>query len=189
VSALVLATALLLGADTAAGSAPPPDLSGRWVLNEEQSEDAREKIRAARGGRRDGGGGFGGRGHPAGGRPGVPPGGGDPRAAMRAALEAADEMTITHTAREIAILDRDGRLRALHPDGEKYPNASGAEVKARWDKDRLVVQTSREHGPAVTETWRMAGEPAQLVIELRLQPPNGEPVTVKRVYDRAAAAK
>lgn len=116
-------------------------------------------------------------------------GGGDPRAAMRAALEAAAEMTITHTAREIAILDRDGRLRALHPDGEKYANASGAKVKTRWEKDRLVVQTSRDHGPAVTETWRMAGEPAQLVIELRLQPPNGEPVTVKRVYDRATAAK
>jgi hypothetical protein len=35
----------------------------------------------------------------------------------------------------------------------------------------------------------LAGEPAQLVIELRLQPPNGEAVTVKRVYDRATAAE
>ena len=206
-SGLVLATAVLLGADTS-GAAPLPGLSGRWVLNEGLSEDAREKMRAARGGRRgpDGGGvgpsgggrgGFGGRGGGLGGRRppegGVPgggrDGGGDPRAAMRAVLEAATELTITHTTREIAVLEKDGRLRALHPDGEKYQDSSGAEVKTSWDKDRLVVQTSRQRGPSVTETWRMDGEAAQLVVELRFQPPNGEDVTVKRVYDRATAAE
>ena len=51
------------------------------------------------------------------------------------------------------------------------------------------MRISRDRGPSVTETWRMAGEPAQLVIELRFQPPNGGEVTVKRVYDRATAAK
>lgn len=206
-SALVLATAVLLGADTAAGGAPPPDLSGRWVLNAKLSEDAREKMRDGRGGRGGpdgrgsgppggGRGGFGGRGGGLGGR--RPPEGGAPgdgrdgdgglRAAMRAVLEAATELTITHTAREIAVLEKDGRLRALHPDGEKYEDSSGAEVKTSWDKDRLVVQTSRKRGPSVTETWRMDGEPAQLVVELRFQPPNGKDVTVKRVYDRATAA-
>jgi hypothetical protein len=207
VSGLVLATAVLLGADTS-GAASRPDLSGRWVLNETLSEDAREKMRAARGGRRgpDGGGvgpsgggrgGFGGRGGGLGGRRppegGAPGGGrngdGDPRSAMRAVFEAATELTITHTTREIAVLEKDGRLRVLHPDGEKYEESSGAEVKTSWDKDRLVVQTSRKPGPSVTENWRMAGEPAQLVVELRFQPPNGEDVTVKRVYDRATAAK
>lgn len=206
-SGFVLATAVLFGADTA-GAAPPPDLSGRWVLNKRLSEDAREKMLDGRGGRRgpDGGGvgpsgggrgGFGGRGGGIGGR--RPPeggargdgrdGDGDPRAALRAVLEAATEMTITHTTREIAVLEKDGRLRALHPDGQKYEDSSGAEVKTRWDMDRLVVQTSRQRGPSVTETWRMAGEPAQLVVELRFQPPNGEDVTVKRVYDRATAAE
>jgi hypothetical protein len=202
VNGLVLAAFALLGADTGAGA--PPDLSGRWVLNETLSDDAREKMRAAggerggsggggfgppgggRGGSGGRGGGFGGGRPPEGGRPG---GDGDPRAAMRAVFEAATALTITHTAREIAVLDKDGRLRALHPDGKKYASSSGAEVKTRWDKDRLVVQTSRDHGPSVTETWRMAGEPAQLVIELRFQPPNGEAVTVKRVYDRATAAE
>lgn len=207
-SGLVLATLVLLGGDTAAGTAPPPDLSGRWVLNEELSEDAREKMRGGRGGRggpegggigppgggRGGsggrGGGFGGRRRPRGGDAGGVHGGdGDPRAAMRAVFEAATELTITHTAREIAILEKDGRLRALHPDGEKYEDSSGAEVKTRWDKDRLVVQTSRGRGPSVTETWRMAGEPAQLVVQLRFQPPNGRDVTVKRVYDRATATE
>ena len=185
-----------MGGDTPA-SARTPDLSGRWVLNEEQSDDAREKMRGMR--RPGGGGSPGGRG------PGGMAGGGRAGAvdsgllgtgagtigapAMRAAFEAARELTITHTAREIAILDKDGRLRALHPDGEKYKDASGAEVKAQWDKDRLVVRTARESGPAFTETWRMAGDPAQIVVELRFQPPGGEDVTLKRVYDRAPAAR
>jgi hypothetical protein len=78
-------------------------------------------------------------------------------------------------------------LRALHPDGEKYADSSGAEVRTRWDKARLVVRTAHDRGPTVTETWRMAGEPAQLVVEMRFQPPNGGDVTVKRVYDRASA--
>ena len=52
-----------------------------------------------------------------------------------------------------------------------------------------MVQTSRKRGPTITETWRMAGEPAQLVVELRFQPPNGQDVMVKRVYDRSTAAE
>lgn len=134
-----------------------------------------------------GGGGMGGRRPPRGGDAGGPGGGDDRRAAMRAMLEAAPELTITHTAREIAILEKDGRLRALHPDGEKYEDSSGAEVRTRWDKDRLVVHTSQDRGPTVTETWRLTAEPAQLVVEMRFQPPNGGDVTVKRVYDRASA--
>ena len=42
-SSLVLVALVLVGGDTAAETAQPPDLSGRWVLNEKQSEDAREK--------------------------------------------------------------------------------------------------------------------------------------------------
>jgi hypothetical protein len=204
-SAFILAALVLGGGDTSAASAAtPPDLSGRWVFNAEQSDDAREKLRGAMGrpgsggspgGRGPGGmGGGGGMGGPGGGMGGGrggqrPPGtgGDDRRAEMRALFEAARELSITQTAREIAILDKDGRLRALHPDGEKYKDSSGAEVKTSWEKDRLVVRTAREGRPAVTETWRMAGEPAQIVVEMRFQPPSGEGVTIKRVYDRAPA--
>jgi hypothetical protein len=207
-SAFILTALVLVGGDTSAASARTPDLSGRWVFNAEQSDDAREKLRGAmgrpggsggpRGGGPGGMGGGGGMGRPGGGMGGGggqrPPRGGDAagggddrRAAMRAAFEAASELTITHTAREIAILEKDGRLRALHPDGEKYADSSGAEVKTKWEKDRLVVRTAREGRPAVTETWWMAGEPAQIVVEMRFQPPGGEGVTIKRVYDRAPA--
>ena len=204
-SGLALVALVLLGS----GTEPTiPDLSGRWVLNKEQSDDPREKMRDGRGMGRPGGergprgggigrpGGGGGMGGGMGGR--RPPrdgdmpagrGGADRGAAMRGMLEAAPELTITHTAREIAILEKDGRLRALHPDGAKYKDASGAEVKTRWDKDRLVVQTATDRGPGFTETWRMTGDPAQIVVLLRLKPPNGEEVTLKRVYDRAPAAE
>lgn len=205
-SGLLLAAFMAIGGATQA-NATPPDLSGRWVLNRELSEDAREKMRDGRDGmaRPGGGGGAGGSGMgrpgggggksggrsgrrpPPGGDEGGRRGGDDRRAAMRAVFEAASELTITQTAREIAILETDGRLRALHPDGEKYEDSSGAKVKARWDGERLLVTTSQERGPTVTETWRRAGEPAQIVVELRFQPPSGQEVTVKRVYDRADA--
>ena len=205
-SGLALVALVLLGGGTA-GETATPDFSGRWVLNKEQSDDPREKMRDGRGMGRPGGergprgggigrpggggmgGGMGGRRPPRDGDAAAGRRGDDRGAAMRATLEAAPELTITHTAREIAILEKDGRLRALHPDGAKYKNASGAEVKTRWDKDRLVVQTAQERGPGFTETWGMTGDPAQIVVLLRFEPPNGEEVTLKRVYDRARDAE
>ena len=204
---LIAGLALLVAGVPSAPAAETarPSLSGRWTLNARESEDAREKMRQAGGGRRGPGGGgggergpggggprgggprgggFGGRG-PRGGGPGGGREGGDRRESMRAVFEAPPEITITHTSKEIALLEKDGRLRALHPDGKGYQDTGGAEVKTRWDDARLVVETRPERGPKVVETFVLEAEPRRLVVNVRLETPSGTPVTVRRVYDAA----
>jgi hypothetical protein len=106
---------------------------------------------------------------------------------MRSLLEAPPEMTITHTEAEIAVLDKDGRLRNLHPDGQKYKTDTGSEIKTRWDNERLVVETKRDRGPSVTETLGVSADRKQLVVTLRLERRSSGPVTVRRVYDAEVA--
>ena len=50
-SILLLALALLLPAAAMAAGSERPDFSGTWELNEELSENPREKMMEARGGR------------------------------------------------------------------------------------------------------------------------------------------
>jgi hypothetical protein len=180
-------------------------LSGRWRFNPEQSEDARKKVNEAMAARQaggsgsgGGGGGYGG-GHRGGGGYGGGHGGGrmgggggtrppsDSPDTMASLLEATPEMTITHTEAEIAVLEKDGRLRTLHPDGQKYKTDTGGEVKTRWDNDRLIVETKRDRGPSVTETLGLSADRKQLVSTLRLEGRSFGPVTVRRVYDAEAA--
>jgi hypothetical protein len=102
---------------------------------------------------------------------------------MRSSLEAPTELMITQTEKEIAVLDKDGRLRALHPDGRKYKDDSGAEIQTRWEKDHLIVETRPAHGPKMTETFSVAGEKRQLMVTLHFESQRLGPITVKRVYD------
>lgn len=206
----VLTAGVVFGSSSARGdetSEPPkPALAGRWKLNPELSEDARAKMReameTARGGGSGGGyggGGYGGGGRGGGGRGGHGSGGmgggsrgsrsgtgGDPREAMREILEAPAELAITPTESEVVILEKDGRLRTLHPDGNKYKSEGGAaEVQSRWDGAKLVVETKNEKGPRITETFEAAPDPARLTVTLKLDGSRGPTVTVKRVYDPA----
>jgi hypothetical protein len=102
---------------------------------------------------------------------------------MRAVLDAAPELTITQTPAEIVVLETDGRLRALHPDGKGYKNASGAEVKTRWHDAELVVETQGDRGPEIVETFSLEADPRRLVVALVVKGRSGSPVTIRRVYD------
>jgi hypothetical protein len=183
-----------------AADAPRPDLSGHWQLDPAQSEDARAKLREMRGDRPRGGGRFGGGGG-GGGRPGGGgfgggrggpggPGGGGPdamRETLREMLEAAPALTVTQTPTEITLLEEDGRLRALHPDGRAYKDSSGREVKTRWSEaGELVVETKGERGKIV-ETFGALADPVRLAITLLVEA-RGQPLAVRRVYVRPDAA-
>jgi hypothetical protein len=192
-------------------SADRPNLSGRWRFDADKSDDARQKMREAAGGRRPGGegGGFGGRGGGGfGGRRGGGGGGGgrgrggDGRGgdgarpdgggegSMRSLFEPASEISITQTETEFTVLEKDGPLRVLHADDKKYKDdATGTEVKTRWDKDRLLVETKRERGDTVHETWRLSLAEAtrRLTVDYRLENPYFGTVTVRRVYGPAEA--
>ncbi len=204
----VLSAGVVFGLPSARGdqasATPKAGLAGRWKLNPELSEDARAKMREAMetgraGGSDGGGGGFGGRGRGGGGRGGRGSGGmggggrearsgagGDPREAMREIFEAPAELAITPTESEVVILEKDGRLRTLHTDGNKYKAEGGAaEVQTRWDGTKLVVETRSERGPRITETFDVAPDPARLTVTLKIDGSRGPTVTVKRVYDPA----
>src|SRR5229473_1152685 len=122
---LLILTVTLAAAAAGPAQGPPPSpgaadhasLSGRWRLNPEQSEDARKKVNEAMAGRQAGGSGSGGGGSWGGHRGGgaLPPG--DSPDTLSSLLEAPSGMTTTHTETEIAVLEKDGRLRTLHPDG------------------------------------------------------------------------
>ncbi len=197
------------GDENPALEAPTPRLAGRWKLNPELSEDARAKMREAReawpgdgsGGGRGGASGAGGgeRGWGRGGHGGGGMGrgrgagrsganGGDPQVAMREVFEAPAEFTITPTASEVVILEKDGRLRALHADGKKYKAEGGTgEVETRWDGRQLVVDTKSERGAHVTETFDAAPDGSRLTVTLKVDGSRRPSVTVKRVYDPAEA--
>jgi hypothetical protein len=196
-----------VGARVLADEAAParPSLAGKWSLNTELSEDARAKMREARGGERPGGyggrhpggggfggpgggmgrGGFGGMG--GGGRMGGPGGGGQgaDRSAMRSFFEPPASLTITEAASEIAVDDGQTVLH-VHPDGKKAKSEGGTtEVTARWSGAELVVETKPERGPKITTAYMLVPDKRQLHVTSRFEGRFGDPFTVRRVYDAA----
>jgi hypothetical protein len=224
--AAVLVAGVVFGAvpspadqSSAAAGAPSGvalSLAGRWKLNVEKSDDVGKMMREAREGRSGGlppggpgggmggppGGGMGGRG--GGGMGGPPSGGiggpgGDPRESMRAVFEAPSELLVTPTENEVAILESDGRMRALHPDGKSYKSEAGTrETKTRWEGARLVVETKASNGVKIFETFAIGPLPlgeAKLVgrrtmtVTVRLEGSPMPPMTLKRIYDSVPSSE
>ncbi len=187
--------------------APPRvDLSGHWRLDKEKSDNPREKMQQGmRGGHERGMGGPG-MGGPGMGGPGMgggprggpgmgggPPGGGrgpggrpDPEAMMQREAALA-ELQIEHKDPELTITDANDQRRFLYTDGRETrrdsENGQSLEVKSRWKDGRVVVEMNGERGK-VTETYRLAGEGRQLVVETRVEGRGQMPAfSFKRVYD------
>ena len=138
------------------------------------------------------GGGMGPPGGGGGGRMGPPPGTGgddDSREAMRAIMEPAEELAIAQTGTEIAVDEKFGRTRRLHPDGKKYKTDNGAsEIKSYWKEGRLVVETKRARGSSI-ETWERVPDGSRLIVTVRLEGGPGGKLELKRIYDLAPAAE
>jgi hypothetical protein len=94
----------------------------------------------------------------------------------------ASELTVTNIEPDVSIVEPEGLVRNLHPDGKKYETSSGGEVKTRWDDERLMVETKSERGQ-VKETWSVSSEPRRLNLELQIQRGGLASVSVKRVFD------
>lgn len=199
-----LTMALALAAASAADDIP--DLSGRWKLNDERSDDARKKMQDAQDGERRGKGGIGGLGPlgpgprgggPMGGGPmGGRPLGGRPRLpddATRAAgpmSELTDPpkvLVITQAAGEVTFDSGDETLLRLRPDGRKVKRDGGAvELKGRWKNGELVVEAEREEGPKMVTAYRVTSDRQELHVTTRVQGLLDE-VVIRRIYDAAPA--
>jgi hypothetical protein len=180
---IVLATA---GGRALAGG--PSDLSGRWKLNHDLSDDPREKMREAGGrrggaGPRGGHGGFGGRrgGRFGGGRE-APEGDADRETSFDP--EAIETLSIVHHDRELRITDGVGREHALVTDGRKVEeerSAGTVKMRAEWKDGHVVVTTAPEHGPKIVETYAVAADGSALTVTTKIEG-RGRAFEYRRVY-------
>ena len=124
-----------------------------------------------------------------GGRMGPPPSAGgddDAREAMRAIFDPAEELGIGQTGTEIGVEEKFGRTRRLHPDGKKYKTDNGtSEIKTSWKEGRLLVETKRDRGGSVLETWELVPDGSRIILNVKMQGEFGPAIELKRIYDRA----
>jgi len=105
---------------------------------------------------------------------------------MRAILEPAEELAITQSGTEIAVDEKFGRTRRLHPDGRKYKTDNGtSEIKASWKEGKLLVETKRDRGTGVVEVWELVPDGSRIILNVKMQGEFGAGIALKRIYDRA----
>src|SRR5262249_25401228 len=156
-----------------------PDLSGRWRLNQELSENADSKLQGMQ--------------SPSGGRgPGGHMGlgglfGGARQSQIEEArglvLNAAERFVFTQDGDRIVVTDGDGRVRRLTANGRKE-KIDGRDVRTRWDGQRLIAETSLGSAK-VTETYERPSSAPQLVVTTKMEM-HGRELSVRRVYDAEA---
>jgi hypothetical protein len=191
-------------------AAPPPDLSGTWTLNEEQSQDARAAMRDAAGKTRQGEGGGGGHrgGRRGGGGGGGEGGGGGARGPRGGEGSAGGEGTeagehngggdFGRGAKELQIAASGAQLtitevgeaapRVLYTDGRKLSEEKAGvgtvKTQAQWEEGALKVVTKGPKGRTKTEIFEMTHDRKRLYVLVTLEGyGRGSGVTFKRVYD------
>jgi hypothetical protein len=187
--------------------------SGQWTLNKDLSEDARKKMTDSReGGRKKGpidglgpigpgprgGGPMGG--GPMGGRPtGAPTGGPRTRAPEEGTRTGALIAEVMDPPRTLVIGEDGGEvtfdtgeetLLRLRPGGRKVKREGGTiELRARWKDGELVVDAEHEDGDRMTTSYRVSSDRHSLYVTTKVEPTEGDDLTVRFVYDAAPAAK
>jgi len=156
-----------------------PDLSGRWQLNRELSENAQAKVDRMQSSQGHGPGR-----HGFGGLFGRLFGGGDMQEARGLILNAPSSFTLKQDGDRIVLTGSDGRVRTLTANGRKE-KVNGREVQTKWDNQRLVSEL--EVGDArVTETYEHPTNAPQLIVTSKMAM-RGHDVSVRRVYDAETA--
>lgn len=190
---MAVATLLLLAAATPAEVGM--DLSGKWRLNKDLSDDPREVMRAQMAkmeGRRGGGAGGGGM------RGGGPPGGGAPgggRPPMsRDEMEARGER-LERARQSIEIINGDtgiimvyatGDTVTVIPDGVERATKTilGEErTTAYWDEFELVVVVEPSDRPPQRRRYRINDDGRLEIVTLVNLPMLEKPVEIVAVYD------
>ena len=208
-----LATSL---AGVARAGDKPPELTGHWLFNADQSDDAQEKISDAQQNSRDkgnNGGGYpgtgsprvgigfpiGGIGWPVGGggigrRGGTGNHGGEVSSEDWDRLAATPKfLRIDQRSDQVVVIDDSEHAQTFYPDGKKHEetDASGKKVstKSEWEGDVLVAQTNLSHSTKLTVTFRVSEDGKELYVVSRLEAPSLQgPVSIRRVFDLSKAA-
>ena len=156
------------------------DLSGRWELNREASENAQSKLETMQASS--------GSGHrPPAGMHGLGRlfGGQDSaEEARKLFLSRPTSFTVRQDGERVELSESNGRVRVLRANGQMQ-NVEGRDVRTRWDGRRLVSEVALGNAK-VTETFDRVTNAAQLSVTTRLNL-QGNEVSVRRVYDLESA--
>jgi hypothetical protein len=150
-----------------------PDLSGRWELNVELSENAQAKVDRMQSSQGHGPGRHGG-------LLGGLFGGGDMKEARNLVLDAPSSFTLTQDGDRIVRTDKDGRIRRLVANGQK-DKLNRRDVRTKWDGQRLVSEISVGDAKVI-DTYERSTTATQLIVTTRMTM-QGHDVSVRRVYD------
>jgi hypothetical protein len=183
----VLVAALAVSASPAEAASEPekPSFSGTWQLNEDESDDPREKMqemRAKRGGMGGPGGGGSSMGGPGGGMGGR---GGEGSGSGEVMGQGLTRLEIRHEEPRLLVIDADDRDRTIYTDGRKVKRDSErglVEVQAKWKKDKLVVERKQGRGGTLKETYELSPNGDQLYVTTKMGGRMGS-MKFRRVYD------
>lgn len=209
---LFAAAAALFSPEAAVADGDLPDLNGRWVLNQDASDNPMEAMRGDGGGRGgDGPGGGGGHsgGGPGGGggRSGGGPGGGgrggrggmedgqqsrgespEAKAHMEKTMQRLGALTIFQEGPELDFTDGLDISRLLYTDGREctvWTDQGQQKAVAVWQDRALVITWNTDRGERTTRL-ELADDGARLVrLEQLRGGGDGAAKTLRLVYDRA----
>ena len=86
---------------------------------------------------------------------------------MKEVLEAPKNFVITVEEPMVIFTYTDGRIVRYKADGkeEKHQYPSGTvKTKAKWEVDRLTIETNLGDGFKITHTYKTTGDPRQLIV-------------------------
>ena len=180
-----LALLLLVTVTVPIQAAVIPDLSGKWSMNRELSEDAKAKLERV---------------FPT--LSTVGPHGGDKgthadardtereqvRRRIEALIEASETLEITQINQELTVVEGNLRERKFYTDGRPFERqdrrGNMTTIRARWRGPRLVVDTKLADGGKFTESYELSPRGEQLFVTVTSQDPRlKQPLVIHRVYD------
>lgn len=187
---LVVASLLLTDAATtvAQGNGLAAQMSGRWLINDDLSDNTDDQVEDAI----EEGGGKGGRGlfnrredfYR----------GGPPEHELYDRISYDDELTIEFSEPEFRFTYEDGYVRVFHTDGRRRrvsANSFYTEGGEDWssglfEENSLVVEARPRDGGFTIETYTLEEDGARLRIEMTIQPDSfNVPIELTRFFDRA----
>lgn len=173
-------------------AAEQPDFSGTWKLNQELSENPREKMAESTSKGRGGeGGGKGG-----GGMGGGMRGGGGERGGGREGMQERlgereariQQIVIGHEDPTFRIRFADDSESTFYTDGRMTEDLEAGllEARASWKKGkRIDIERESPQGASITETYELSADGSQLLVKTKMEGSGRMPkITFKRVYDR-----
>lgn len=161
---------------------------GRWVINDDLSDDTDDQVEEAI----EAGGGRGGRGlfnnqedfYR----------GGPPEHELYDRVSYDDELAIRYQEPEFRFVYEDGYERVFHTDGRRrrttaadFYNGGGSDWSFGFFEDNaLVVEGQPRDGGFTIETYTLSADGNRLHIDMLIHPSNfAEPIELRRVFDRA----